>query len=89
MVKADSPFVKPADLAGKKVALDDIGSTSGHLCPSQLLSDYGVDPKTGIEVTHTSHAVAHEALKRGDVEAIGVNFTAAIARENPGVSATG
>jgi phosphonate transport system substrate-binding protein len=75
VVKADSPFVKPADLAGKKVALDDIGSTSGHLCPSQLLADYGVDPKNGVEVTHTSRAVAHEALKRGDVEAIGVNYT--------------
>ena len=24
--------------------MDDIGSTSGHLCPSQLLADYGVDP---------------------------------------------
>lgn len=75
VVKADSAFVKPADLKGEKVALDDIGSTSGHLCPSQLFADYGVDPKSEIEVTHTTRAVAHEALKRGDVAAIGVNYT--------------
>jgi phosphonate transport system substrate-binding protein len=75
VVKADSPFVKPADLKGEKVALDDVGSTSGHLCPSQLFADYGLDPKSEIGVTHTTRAVAHEALKRGDVAAIGVNYT--------------
>lgn len=75
VVKADSAFVKPADLKGKKVALDDVGSTSGHLCPSQLFADYGVDPKSDVDVTHTTRAVAHEALKRGDVAAIGVNYT--------------
>lgn len=75
VVKADSRFVKPADLKDEKVALDDVGSTSGHLCPSQLFADYGLDPKTEIGVTHTTRAVAHEALKRGDVAAIGVNYT--------------
>ena len=47
VVKADSQFVKPADLKGQKIALDDVGSTSGHLCPSQLLADHGLDPATG------------------------------------------
>ena len=75
VVKADSAFVKPEDLKGEKLALDDIGSTSGHLCPSQLLADYGVDPRNGIDITHTTRAIAHEALKRGDVAAIGVNYT--------------
>lgn len=76
VVKADSGIVKPADLKGKKVAMDDIGSTSGHLCPSQLLFDYGVDPKKDLGgITHTTRPVAHEALKRGDVAAIGVNYT--------------
>jgi phosphonate transport system substrate-binding protein len=76
VVKADSKFIKPADLKGKKVGLDDIGSTSGHLCPSQLLADFGVNPTKDLgKITHTSRAVAHEALKRGDVDAIGVNYT--------------
>lgn len=75
VVLADSDVVRPADLKGTKVAMDDIGSTSGHLCPSQLLADYGLSPLDDIEVVHTTRAVAHEALKRGDVAAIGVNYT--------------
>lgn len=75
VVMANSDVVRPVDLKGQKVAMDDIGSTSGHLCPSQLLADYGVDPLNDVEVTHTTRAVAHEALKRGDVAAIGVNYT--------------
>ena len=75
VVLANSDVVRPVDLKGKKVAMDDIGSTSGHLCPSQLLADYGVDPLNDIEIVHTTRAVAHEALKRGDVAAIGVNYT--------------
>jgi len=75
VVMANSDYVRPADLKGQKVAMDDIGSTSGHLCPSQLLADYGVDPLNDVEIVHTTRAVAHEALKRGDVAAIGVNYT--------------
>ena len=75
VVKADSPIVRPIDLKGKDIAMDDIGSTSGHLCPSQLLADYGVNPLTDLgRTTHTSRPVAHEALKRGDVAVIGVNY---------------
>ena len=76
VVMANSPYVKPSDLKGQKVGFDDIGSTSGHLCPSQLLTDFGVNPQKDLGgLTHTSRAVAHEALKRGDVAAIGVNYT--------------
>lgn len=75
VVMAESDVIKPADLKGKKVGMDDIGSTSGHLCPSQVLVDYGITPTKDIQLTHTSRAVAHEALKRGDVAAIGVNYT--------------
>ena len=75
VVKADSPIVRPTDLKGLKVAMDDVGSTSGHLCPSQLLADYGVDPLDDLDsITHTTRPIAHEALKRGDVAAIGVNY---------------
>jgi phosphonate transport system substrate-binding protein len=76
VVKADSAVVKPADLKGMKVAMDDVGSTSGHLCPSQLLADFGLNPLTDLDsVVHTTRPIAHEALKRGDVAAIGVNYT--------------
>lgn len=75
IVMADSPYVAPADLAGETVAMDDIGSTSGHLCPSQLLADYGVDPVADLDgIVHTTRNIAHEALKRGDIAALGANY---------------
>lgn len=73
IVRADSGINVPTDLKGKKVAFGDIGSTSNMLCPMQLLADYGVDPVNDIEKTHTSRNIAHEALKNGDVDALGSN----------------
>ncbi|MBB4023167.1 MULTISPECIES: phosphate/phosphite/phosphonate ABC transporter substrate-binding protein [Actibacterium] len=73
VVRADSGINVPADLKGKKVAFGDIGSTSNMLCPMQLMADYGVDPVKDIDKIHTSRNIAHEALKAGDVAAIGTN----------------
>ena len=76
VVMANSPVVRPADLKGMKIAMDDVGSTSGHLCPSQLLADFGVNPLSDFDsIVHTTRPIAHEALKRGDVAAVGVNYT--------------
>ncbi|MEO0912349.1 MAG: PhnD/SsuA/transferrin family substrate-binding protein, partial [Pseudomonadota bacterium] len=73
IVRADSGINRPADLKGQKVAFGDIGSTSNMLCPMQVLADYGVDPVNDIDKIHTSRNIAHEALKKGDVVAIGSN----------------
>lgn len=73
VVRADSGINLPTDLKGKKVAFGDIGSTSNMLCPMQLLADYGVDPVNDIEKTHTSRNIAFEALKNGDIDALGMN----------------
>ncbi|WP_259913818.1 PhnD/SsuA/transferrin family substrate-binding protein [Jannaschia sp. M317] len=73
IVLADSGINLPADLVGKKVAFGDIGSTSNMLCPMQTLADHGVDPVNDIEKTHTSRNIAFEALKNGDVAALGMN----------------
>ena len=70
---ADSGINKISDLKGAKVAFGDIGSTSNMLCPMQLVADYGVDPVNDVERIHTSRNIAHEALKKGDVKAIGTN----------------
>lgn len=75
VARADSDIVRPADLKGKKVAFGDIGSTSNMLCPMQLLADYGVDPMSDADRVHTSRSIAHEALKKGEVDAIGTNYT--------------
>jgi phosphonate transport system substrate-binding protein len=73
IVRADSGINVPADLKGKKVAFGDIGSTSNMLCPMQLMADYGIDPVKDIDKVHTSRNISHEALKAGDVAALGSN----------------
>jgi phosphonate transport system substrate-binding protein len=73
IVRADAGIDRMSDLKGKKVAFGDIGSTSNMLCPMQLMADYGVSPVNDIEAVHTARNIAHEALKAGDVAAIGIN----------------
>ncbi len=67
----DSGFTSLADLEGETVGMTDVGSTSGHLGPSQLFVDAGIDPLEDVEVLTVGDAV-HEALARGDVAAAGV-----------------
>lgn len=74
VVRADSGITVAEQLKGKKVAFGDIGSTSNMLCPMQLAADYGVDPVNDIEKIHTSRSIGHEALKKGDVDALGTNY---------------
>lgn len=69
--KADSGITAVDQLRGKKVAMSDVGSTSGHLGPSQMLVDAGLRPGTDVE-TLTVGDTVHESLKRGDVEAVGI-----------------
>ena len=73
IVRADAGIDSMDDLKGEKVAFGDIGSTSNMLCPMQLMADYGVNPVDDIEAVHTARNIAHEALKAGDVAAIGIN----------------
>lgn len=70
---------RPSDLKGKRIAFGDIGSTSNHLSPMQVLQDYGIDPMRDIKALHVSKPVAWESLKRGDVAAIGMNYQAFMA----------
>lgn len=69
--KADSGIGSVAALKGKSVGMSDVGSTSGHLGPSQLLVDADLDPRSDLKVLTVGDAV-HEALKRGDVDAVGI-----------------
>ncbi len=71
IVLADSKVQSIQDLKGKKVALGSVGSTSKHLAPMQVLRDYGIDPMSDIKPVHTSIKLGWEALKRGDVAAMG------------------
>ncbi|MHC9297431.1 phosphate/phosphite/phosphonate ABC transporter substrate-binding protein [Mycobacterium sp. LTG2003] len=71
--KADSGITELGQLRGKKVAMSDVGSTSGHLGPSQMLVDAGIQPTSDLEVLTVGDAV-HESLKRGDVAAVGIGY---------------
>lgn len=72
VVKADSPYFTMKDLQGKRVGLGPVGSTSRHLGPIQLFADAGLDPLKDTKITHTNIRVAWEALKKGDLEAVGM-----------------
>ncbi|MDY7100801.1 MAG: PhnD/SsuA/transferrin family substrate-binding protein [Actinomycetota bacterium] len=67
----DSGITTVDELAGTTIAMSDVGSTSGHLGPSQLLVDAGFDPQEDMEILTVGDAV-HEALVRGDVDAVGI-----------------
>ncbi len=75
VARADSAIGEIAELKGKKVAFGSIGSTSRHLGPMQLLADMGLDPRRDIHFVHVNTNVGFEALKRGDVAAMGMNYT--------------
>jgi len=63
-----------SQLKGRKVAFGPVGSTSDHLAPAQLLADAGIDPQRDVIPTHIDRNVAWEALKRGDVAAVGLGY---------------
>lgn len=75
VVRADSGITDVAGLKGKKVVFGPIGSTSRHLGPMQLLADLGLDPRSDVQAMNVSPSVGQEALKRGDVAAMGMNYT--------------
>ena len=71
VVRQDSGIRTIADLKGKAIALNDIGSTSGHIGPSLVLAAGGLDPVKDVQGSHLSTEVGYTALKRGDVAALG------------------
>jgi len=73
-VLADGPIKSVEDLKGKKVSFGSVGSTSQHLGPAQVLTDFGLKYGVDYEPVIISRNVAAEALKRGDIAAIGLNY---------------
>lgn len=69
---ADGPIKALEDLRGKTVTFGAVGSTSQHLGPAQALADLRLKTRTDYQAQIRSVAV--EALIRGDVAAVGMNF---------------
>jgi phosphonate transport system substrate-binding protein len=73
-VLSDGPIRSLEDLKGKKVSFGSVGSTSQHLGPAQALTDAGLNYNVDYEPVILNRNVAAEALIRGDIAAIGLNF---------------
>ena len=73
-VLANGPIRSIEDLKGKKVSFGSVGSTSKHLGPAQALSDFGLKYNEDYEPVILARNVAAEALIRGDIAAISLNF---------------
>lgn len=69
IVKSDSPAQTLADLRGRRIALKDPGSTTGHIIPVVMLRRAGLDPDRDVNLRMLDGARI-EALVNGDVEAL-------------------
>lgn len=75
VVLDQSPVQKPEDLKGQKISFGEIGSTSQHLGPVDLLAKAGLTYAVDYEPVFLNRNVAVEALISGEIGAIGLNRT--------------
>lgn len=75
VVLDDSPVKEPADLKGQKISFGEIGSTSQHLGPVDLLTQAGLSYSVDYEPVFLNRNVAVEALIKGEIGGIGLNRT--------------
>jgi phosphonate transport system substrate-binding protein len=75
VVLDQSPVQAPADLKGMKISFGEIGSTSQHLGPVDLLTKGGLAYSVDYEPVFLNRNVAVEALIAGDIGGIGLNRT--------------
>jgi phosphonate transport system substrate-binding protein len=72
VVTNESAIKTLADMKGKKIAFGEVGSTSTHLGPAQLLASIGLMPNKDYKALNIHRGVSIEALLKGDVDAIAV-----------------
>lgn len=70
VVKADSPVQSLADLKGRRIAMKDPGSTTGHIVPAWMLHRAGLELDRDVKILLLDGARL-EALVAGDVDALG------------------
>jgi phosphonate transport system substrate-binding protein len=59
-------------MKGKVIAFGDVGSTSTHLGPAQLLASIGLMPNKDYKALNIHRNVSVEAMLKGDVDAVAV-----------------
>lgn len=70
-VPAGSSIQSVAQLQGKTIAMSDIGSTSGHLGPTKLLMEAGLNPQSDVKILMLGDDGSLEDFKQGKVDAWG------------------
>jgi phosphonate transport system substrate-binding protein len=75
VVLDESPVRVPADLKGQMISFGEIGSTSQHLGPADLLAKAGLTYAVDYEPVFLNRNVAVEALIKGEIAGIGLNRT--------------
>lgn len=70
-VPARSPIKSVVQLQGKTIAMSDIGSTSGHLGPTKLLMEAGLNPRSDVKILMLGDEGSLEDFKQGKVDAWG------------------
>jgi len=70
-VPSNSSIKSLAQLQGKTIGMSDVGSTSGHLGPTKLLMEAGLNPKHDLKVMMLGDEGSWAALKKGSVDAWG------------------
>ncbi|GAA6616468.1 phosphate/phosphite/phosphonate ABC transporter substrate-binding protein [Scytonema sp. NUACC26] len=73
-VRANSGIKSITQLKGKKIAMRAKGGTAGHIYPTKLLLDAGLDPKSDVKLLFLGDR-GMEALKKGEVDAIARSFS--------------
>ena len=69
-VQPDSGITDIAGLTDKKIAMSDLGSTSGQLGPTKILVDGGIKPEEDVEILLLGDTDL-QAFKNGETEAWG------------------
>lgn len=72
VVTNESSIKTLADMKGKVVALGEVGSTSTHLGPAQLLASIGLMPNKDYKALNLHRNVSIEAMLKGDVDAVAI-----------------
>lgn len=75
VVLEDSPAKTPADLKGQTISFGEIGSTSQHLGPVDLLAKAGLAYAVDYQPVFLNRNVAVEALIKGEIAGVGLNRT--------------
>lgn len=69
-VLAESDIQEVEDLEGRSIALSDVGSTSGHLGPAQIMYEAGLQPTEDVEMLTLGDSWG-QAFLNGETDAYG------------------